>query len=68
MDEAFLEKQRPQQPLGINAEIDVKELIQSIVISPTAKPFFEELVQIISERHGLNHLVRKSALLNTPAF
>ena len=68
MDEAFLEKQRLQQPLGINAKIDVKELIQSIVISPTAKPFFEELVQIISARHGLNHLVCKSALLTTPAF
>jgi hypothetical protein len=68
MNDAFLERQRLQQPRGINAKVDLKGLLQQIVVSPTAKPFVEQLVQIITERHGLNHLVRKSDLLKTPAY
>lgn len=62
------ELQRLHQPLGINTHADLKELIQSIVISPTAEPFVEELVQTVAKRHQLDGLVRKSELLKTPAY
>lgn len=68
MDDSFLERQRLGQPLGINAKVDLKGLIQSIVVSPIAKPFVEELVQVVTKRHGLDHLVRKSDLLKTPVY
>jgi len=68
LDDAFIEKQRVQQPLGISTKVDLKELIVSIVIGPIASKLIEELVNILTERHGLNHLVRKSKLLNNPVF
>ncbi|MGA3285198.1 MAG: hypothetical protein ABSD57_12180 [Verrucomicrobiota bacterium] len=68
MDDSFLERQRLRQPLGISAKVDLKGLIQSIVVSPTAKSYVEELVQIVTKRHGLDRLVRKSDLLKTPVY
>jgi hypothetical protein len=68
MNEAFLEKQRLEQPIGINAKVDLKGLIQKVVISPTAKPFFQELVKTITEKYGLDHLVCKSRLLQMPTY
>jgi hypothetical protein len=68
LNEELLEKQRLQQPLGINAKVDLAGLIQSIVISPVAAPYIEELVGIVTKRHGLDHLVRKSELLKTPVY
>ncbi len=67
-DDWFIEQQRLRQPLGVNANVDLKGLIQSIVLSPTAKSFAEELVQIVTRRHGLEHLVHKSDLLRSPAY
>jgi len=68
MDDASLERQRLSQPLGISAKVDLKGLIQSIVVSPIAQGFVEELVQTVTKRHGLDHLVRKSDLRKTPAY
>jgi hypothetical protein len=68
MDDAFLEKQRHLQPKFIDAKVDLKGLIQAIVVSPVAKPFIEELVRIVTERHDLDHLVRPSDLLKPPAY
>ena len=68
MDEAFLEKQRLLQPEFIDAKVDLKGLVQEIVVSPIAKPFVEELVRIVTERHSLDHLVRRSELLKSPAY
>jgi hypothetical protein len=68
MDEAFIAKQRDQQPPGIDAQVDLKGLLHSIVISPLAKPFVEKLVHIITKRHGLGHLVRKSDLIKSPVY
>jgi hypothetical protein len=68
MDDTSLERQRLQQPLGISAKVDLKGLIQSIVVSPTAKSYVEELVRIVAKRHGLDHLVCKSDLLKTPVY
>ena len=63
-----LEGQRLQQPLGINAAVDLAGLIESIVISPAAHSYFEELVRIVTRRHGVDHLVRKSELLKSPIY
>lgn len=68
MDDAFLERQRLLQPLGVSAKVDLKGLIQAIVISPIAKPFVYELVLTVTARHGLDQLVRKSSLLESPAY
>lgn len=67
-NDAVLEQQRLRQPLGINAKVDLKGLIQSIIVSPSAESFVGELVQIITKRHGLDHLVRASELLKLPAY
>ena len=67
-DDAYIEKQRVEQPVGITAKVDLKELIKSIVISPSASHFVEELVNIVTERHGLQHLVRRSKLLGNPVY
>jgi hypothetical protein len=68
LDESFLEKQRKEQPKGIAPNVDLKTLLQSIVISPLAAEFVEELVIKTSERQGLGHLVTKSKLLGNPAY
>lgn len=68
LDDAFIEKQRVEQPIGVAVKVKLKELIQSIVISPTAVQFVEELVNFIAERHGLKHLVTKSKLLKIPVY
>jgi hypothetical protein len=68
MNEAFLEKQRREQPMGISAKVDLQALIASIVVSPVAAPYIEELVRIVTKRHGLDHLVRKSELLKAPIY
>jgi hypothetical protein len=67
-NEESLEEQRLRQPLGVNAMVDLPGLIQSIVISPTAATYVEELVRIVTKRHGLDHLVRKSELLKSPVY
>jgi hypothetical protein len=67
-DDLFVEMQRVKQPVGVNAKVNLKELIQAIVISPMAARFFEELVLTVTARHNLNQLVRKSDLLKTPAY
>ena len=68
MDDAFLQRQRFQQPRGISAKVELKQLIKSVVVSPTAKSYVEELVQIVTKRHGLDHLVQRSNMLKTPAY
>lgn len=68
MDDAFLEKQCNEQPKGIAPDVDLKTLLQSIVVSPLSAGYVEELVIKTSERRGLAHLVTKSKLLGTPVF
>lgn len=67
-DEASLEEQKRLQPPFVDAPVDLKGMIQAIVISPLAKPFQRELVDIVAERHGLKHLVKTSELLRNPVF
>ena len=68
LDESSLERQRREQPLGINAKVDLMGLIKEIVVSPIAKPFVEELVQTVAKRQGLDRLVRPSKLLKAPTY
>lgn len=67
-NEESLEEQRLRQPLGVNAAVDLAGLIESIVISPAAATYVEELVRIVTKRHGLEHLVRNSELLKSPIY
>lgn len=47
--------------------MNLKNLIQAIVISPVAKTYVERLVRIIAKRHRLERLVCKSKLGATRA-
>lgn len=68
IDDAYLNTLRSLMPRGVPAKVDLKKLVEAIVISPVAAPFVEELVRIITKRHGLHRLVRKSHLCGTPAY
>ena len=68
LDEAFIDKQRKEQPVGITPQVDLKTLIQSIVVSPVAASYVEELVRKLSERRGLENLITKSKLLQQPVY
>jgi hypothetical protein len=68
LDDAFLAKMEAKMPRGIEAKVSLTELIQAIVISPVAAPFVEELVRVVTKRHGLDHLLRKSHLRGTPSY
>jgi len=67
-DDAFLAKMNANMPRGIDAKVSLTELIQAIVISPVAPSFVGDLVLILTMRHGLHHLVRKSSFCGTPAY
>jgi hypothetical protein len=55
-------------PLGVDAKVNLTELLQAIVISPVAPSFVAELVLMTTKRSGLDQLVRKSSLCGTPAY
>jgi hypothetical protein len=68
VDDACL-KIAAKMPIGINARVNLGELIEAIVISPVAAKWTEELVMKVTERHGLSGLVRKSSLCGgTPSY
>jgi hypothetical protein len=68
MDDGFIEWMRTNKPRGIEAKVNLSDLVQAIVISPVAAPYVEELVRIITKRHGLDHLVCKSSLCDLPVY
>lgn len=68
LDDAFIESMRLSKPRSIEAKVDLPDLLQAIVISPVAAPYVEELVRIVTKRHGLDHLVRKSSLCGLPVY
>jgi hypothetical protein len=68
LDDAFVEWMRLNKPRGIEANVNLSDLVQAIVISPMAAPYVYELVRIITKRHGLDHLVRKSSLCGLPVY
>ena len=47
---------------GIEAQIDLETLIETVVVSPKSKKWFEELVQSVTRKYGLNKAVIPSSL------
>ncbi|SRR6266568_5181702 len=68
VNEASLQRLRDERPVGILVRVNLKVLIQSIVISPLARPYVEELVRVITKRSSLYKLVRKSGLIGVPRY
>jgi hypothetical protein len=54
-----------RQP-GIVVPIDADRLLRSIVISPDAPPWFENLVRQSAQRYGIRVPVRRSKLATDP--
>ncbi len=48
--------------------MNLKKLVEAIVISPVAAPFVEELVRIVTKRHRLDGFVRQSHRCGTPVY
>jgi hypothetical protein len=67
-DDSLLKRLEAQMPRGIEPKVRLRKLIQSIVISPIAAAYVEELVRRICKRHGLGALVRRSDLCGTPLY
>ena len=53
---------------GIDAEVDLNELIIEIVLSPLSKVWVDDLVRAVAERFGLGNCIRKSSLSGTPVY
>jgi hypothetical protein len=47
---------------GIEAQIDLENLIEKVVISPKTEKWFEELVRSVTSKYGLDKTVTKSSL------
>lgn len=54
-------------PPGVSFPCDTKELIDEVVVSPTAAPWMVETVTLVLERLGFNCPVRRSTLLDPPS-
>lgn len=67
-DDAFLEMLRVKRPISFEADVVLSVLLEEIVLGPLAPPYLEYLVGVITARHGLDHLVRKSRLGGTPSY
>jgi hypothetical protein len=59
---------RSSSPSGISVDVDLKLLIEEIYISPLATSYFMDVVQTLSERHGLADRIRPSTLQVEPDF
>jgi len=57
-----------QLPTGINAKVDLVELVSEIVLSPFSQEWFDELVKATAERRGLGKIIRKSNLSKKPIY
>lgn len=55
-------------PPGVNAPVNLVELLEAIVLSPLAPAHVEKLVRIVTARHSLEHLVKRSELEGTPIY
>jgi len=49
-------------PGGVAVPVDVKTLIEKILISPTASSWVKDLVETIAIKYGLGRIVKKSSL------
>ncbi len=56
-----------QRPLGLSFPIDLKRMIQSVVVAPEAKPWFFDLVSDVTSRYDVPAPVSRSPLTYLPA-
>jgi hypothetical protein len=57
-----------ESPLGLELEVDLPMLIESIYVSPAAPRWFARLVKSVVAKYGCNVPVRQSALNAEPLF
>lgn len=67
-NETDLKELGEKLPKGFEAKVNLRSLIQAIVIGPLAKPYIEKLVRIVTNRKRLEHLVDNSQLGGKPVF
>jgi len=54
--------------VGISVPVDLDRLISEIYVSPTAEPWYVDLVRSLCTRYGVKAKVRQSELLRHPAY
>ncbi len=57
---------RPITNKGISVQLDIEELLRSIVISPESPPWFLELIEGVVKKYGVAAPVRRSRLAVDP--
>jgi hypothetical protein len=57
-----------ETPVGLNVDIDVERLIESLWISPVAPSWLLELVEAVCSRYGMQFAVQMSALSGSPLY
>lgn len=55
-------------PVGLPMHVDLPELIDTVFVSPTAAPWFANVVNAMTVRCGFQFSVRQSALAAAPLF
>jgi len=53
---------------GISIPVDLDILVERIVLSPTAPPWFENVVRSLVDKYGFSFPVECSALIRAPYF
>jgi len=53
---------------GISIPVDLNILVEQIVLSPTAPPWFENVVRSLVDKYGFGFQVERSALVRPPRF
>jgi hypothetical protein len=51
---------------GLNVPVNLDELIENIFVSPTANKWFEDVVNSVMKKYGLNQKAEKSPLADDP--
>lgn len=58
----------PCQECGVRVEVDIAALLNRIVVSPSSKPWFRDLVESVVRKYGYDFPVRTSGLRGDPVF
>jgi len=53
---------------GAYIEVDIETLIEKVIVSPTAEPWFEELVKSVADHYGLKKPIVPSSLSIKPKW
>ncbi len=53
---------------GVSIPVDVDIVVERILLSPTAPPWFEKVVRSLVEKYGCNFPVERSVLIRPPKF